>query len=164
MPGVRWNRQTSRYLRPARDWVRRFSPGKAANIARTARKAVIADFAPADEIQMRLLQFMRQRFDHVSYEHVCSGVGIPHVYEFFRDSEKTPKNSETTERIAMAGDRTKAIIEAALDPAAQPAMRCHHRYGGFHHGRRGGKPCAKGARGSEGCIWQAAFPSISCPS
>jgi glucokinase len=33
-----------------------------------------ADFAPADEIQMRLLAFMRQRFDHVSYEHVCSGL------------------------------------------------------------------------------------------
>ena len=34
-----------------------------------------ADFAPADDVQMRLLEFMRQRFDHVSYEHVCSGVG-----------------------------------------------------------------------------------------
>jgi glucokinase len=81
------------------------------------------DFAPTDAIQTRLLEFMRQRFEHVSYEHVCSGVGIPHVYEFFRDSEKTPENSETSERIAMAGDRTKAIIEAALDPAA-PSPRC----------------------------------------
>src|SRR5262249_8387323 len=46
------------------------------------------DFAPMDEIQMRLLAYMRERFDHVSYEHVCSGVGIPHVYDFFRDAEK----------------------------------------------------------------------------
>ena len=81
------------------------------------------DFAPADEIQMRLLQFMRERFDHVSYEHVCSGVGIPHVYDFFRDSEKTPEKPETTERIALAGDRTKAIIQSALD-AADPSPRC----------------------------------------
>src|SRR5258708_31760825 len=71
---------------------------------------------------MRLLQFMRQRFDHVSYEHVCSGVGIPHVYDFFRDGEKTPEKPETTERIAMAGDRTKAIMQSALDPA-QPSQR-----------------------------------------
>jgi glucokinase len=76
-----------------------------------------ADFAPVDDLQIRLLQYMRQRFDHVSYEHVCSGVGIPHLYDFFRDSEKTPEKPETTERIAMAGDRTKAIIQAALDPA-----------------------------------------------
>jgi glucokinase len=82
-----------------------------------------ADFAPADEIQMRLLEFMRQRFDHVSYEHVCSGVGIPHVYEFFPDREKTPESAETLERIALASDRTKAIIQSALDPAA-PSQRC----------------------------------------
>jgi len=81
-----------------------------------------ADFAPADEIQMRLLAFMRQRFDHVSFEHVCSGVGIPQVYEFFRDSEKTPEMPGTTEGIALAGDRTKAIIQSALDPAA-PSQR-----------------------------------------
>ena len=82
-----------------------------------------ADFAPADETQMRLLVFMRQRLDHVSYEHVCSGVGIPHVYDFFRDQEKTPERSETAERIASAPDRTKAIIQSAFDPA-EPSPRC----------------------------------------
>jgi len=82
-----------------------------------------ADFAPADETQIRLLQYLRQRFDHVSYEHVCSGVGIPHVYDFFRDGEKTPEKPATTERIAMASDRTKAIIQSALDPA-EPSERC----------------------------------------
>ncbi|MGO9260577.1 MAG: glucokinase [Bryobacteraceae bacterium] len=76
-----------------------------------------ADFAPSDDLQIRLLQYMRQHFDHVSYEHVCSGVGIPHVYDFFRDSEKTPEKPAITERIAMAGDRTHAIIQAALDPS-----------------------------------------------
>jgi glucokinase len=82
-----------------------------------------ADFAPTDEIQIRLLEFMRQRFEHVSYEHVCSGVGIPHVYDFFREGEKTEERPEVTERIAMAGDRTKTVIQAALDPAG-PSARC----------------------------------------
>jgi glucokinase len=82
-----------------------------------------ADFAPTDETQVRLLEFMRQRLDHVSYEHVCSGVGIPHVYDFFQDGEKTPESAETSERIATASDRTKAIIESALDPVA-PSQRC----------------------------------------
>lgn len=82
-----------------------------------------ADFAPADEVQMRLLQFMRQRLDHVSYENVCSGVGIPHIYDFFRDHEKTPERPETADQIASAGDRTKAIIQCALDPS-EPSERC----------------------------------------
>jgi len=82
-----------------------------------------ADFAPADSLQIRLLEYMRQHFDHVSYEHVCSGVGIPHVYDFFRDSEKTAEKPETTERIAMSADRTKAIVQCAFDPA-DPSPRC----------------------------------------
>ena len=82
-----------------------------------------ADFAPTDEVQIRLLEYMRQRFAHVSYEQVCSGVGIPHVYEFFRDREKTGESAEITQRIAMAGDRTKAIIQAALD-AGVHSPRC----------------------------------------
>jgi glucokinase len=82
-----------------------------------------ADFAPSDDIQIRLLEYMRQRFEHVSYERVCSGVGIPNVYDFFRDREKTHEPPEITERIAAAGDRTKAIIQAALDPA-YPSPRC----------------------------------------
>jgi glucokinase len=82
-----------------------------------------ADFAPLDDVQIRLLQYLSQRLNHVSYEHVCSGVGIPQVYDFFRDSEKTPEKPETTERINMAADRTRVIIQSALDPA-DPSPRC----------------------------------------
>jgi glucokinase len=82
-----------------------------------------SDFAPADDVQIRLLQYLSQRLGHVSYEHVCSGVGIPQVYDFFRDSEKTPEKAETTERIANAADRTRVIIQSALDPA-DPSPRC----------------------------------------
>jgi len=38
-----------------------------------------SDFAPTDERQIRLLEYMFQRFDHVSFEHVCSGIGIPNT-------------------------------------------------------------------------------------
>lgn len=81
------------------------------------------DFAPSDDLQVRLFNFMRQRLDHVSYEHVCSGVGIPLVYDFFRESEKIAEKTETAERIAKASDRTKAIIESGLDPV-EPSPRC----------------------------------------
>jgi glucokinase len=81
-----------------------------------------SDFAPTDDIQIRLLKFMRVRFDHVSYERVCSGVGIPHVYDFFGADELVPETAEVSARIAAAGDRTREIIKAAFDPT--PSLRC----------------------------------------
>jgi glucokinase len=82
-----------------------------------------ADSAPTDDTEMRWLEFIRERLDHVSYKHVCSGVGIPHVYDFFRDRAKVPERPEISERIASASDRTNAIIQCALDPA-EPSPRC----------------------------------------
>jgi glucokinase len=76
-----------------------------------------SDFAPTDERQLRLLRFLLARWGgHVSVERVCSGIGIPNIYEFLRDEEKIPEVGETAERIAASTDRTKAIVEAALDP------------------------------------------------
>jgi len=42
-----------------------------------------------------LLKYMLKRFDHVSVEHVCSGIGIPNIYEYLRDIEhilESPKS------------------------------------------------------------------------
>ena len=50
-----------------------------------------ASFAPTDEKQIGLLAFMLTHFDHVSYEKVCSGIGIPHIYEYLRSSGYAPE-------------------------------------------------------------------------
>src|SRR5260370_20340864 len=75
-----------------------------------------SDFAPTDERQIQLLRFLLPRWGHVGGERVCSGIGIPNVYEFLRDEERIPDRPETAELIASSKDRTKAIVEAALDP------------------------------------------------
>ena len=83
-----------------------------------------SDFAPTDERQMRLLQYLLRRFDHVGVERVCSGIGVPNIYEFLRDEEHVPEPPEVTRMIASASDRTKAIIAAATDPDhASPLCR-----------------------------------------
>jgi glucokinase len=74
-----------------------------------------ADFAPTDERQIGLLKYMFKRFDHVSVEHVCSGIGIPNIYEYLRDIEQIPEKPEIAQLIASATDRTAAIANAALD-------------------------------------------------
>ena len=44
------------------------------------------DFAPATRDEIALLHFLFDHLDHVSYERICSGIGIPNIYSFLRDS------------------------------------------------------------------------------
>ena len=81
-----------------------------------------ADFAPTDERQIRLLQYMRTRFDHVSVERVCSGIGIRNIYEYLRDVERMPESPEVAWVIASARDPSAAIIASAVDPRAPSAL------------------------------------------
>jgi glucokinase len=82
-----------------------------------------SDFAPTDKRQMRLLEFLLERFDHVGVERVCSGIGVPNIYEYFRDVEKMPERPDVAQLIASAKDHTKAIVDAALDPR-NPSELC----------------------------------------
>lgn len=82
-----------------------------------------SDFAATDERQIRLLHYLLPRFGHVGVERVCSGIGIPNLYEFLRDAENIPERPEIGQLIASAKDHTKAIVEAALDPQ-HPSELC----------------------------------------
>lgn len=82
-----------------------------------------SDFAPTDARQIRLLQFLLPRFGHVGVERVCSGIGVPNIYEFLRDEENIPERPGAAQLIASAKDHTKAIVEAALDPQ-HPSELC----------------------------------------
>lgn len=82
-----------------------------------------SDFAPTDERQIRLLEYMLKLFDHVSFEHVCSGIGIPHIYRFLRDVEHLPEKPEVAKQIDSAGDPSVAIINQALD-RINPSKLC----------------------------------------
>jgi glucokinase len=82
-----------------------------------------ADFAPTDERQIGLLRHMLKRFDHVSVEHVCSGIGIPNVYEYLRDIEHIPETPEVAQLIASARDPSAVIFATATDPN-NPSKLC----------------------------------------
>ena len=72
-----------------------------------------ADFAPTDERQIHLLEYMLKKFDHVSVEHVCSGIGIPHIYGYLRDVEGIPEKPKIATLIASARDPSVVIIHHA---------------------------------------------------
>jgi glucokinase len=81
------------------------------------------DFAPTDERQVHLLEYMFKLFDHVSFEHVCSGIGIPHLYRFLRDIEHIPEKPEISKLVDSAPDPTVVITNHAFGDA-NPSRLC----------------------------------------
>jgi glucokinase len=78
-----------------------------------------AAFGPMTPEETSLYIYVRERFGHVSYERVCSGIGLPHLYAFHRDrgAAESPAVAAGLAR-APEQERARVIIDAALDPAA----------------------------------------------
>ncbi len=81
-----------------------------------------ADFAPTTDLEIGLLQYLLKRFSHVSVERVCSGSGIPNIYDYLRDSNYAPEVPEVAAELAAAEDRTPVIVQTALAPGAPSAL------------------------------------------
>ncbi len=82
-----------------------------------------ADFAPRNELEMALLRFLLRRMDHVSYERVCSGMGIPNLYAYLKESGYAPEPSWLTKQLQQADDPTPVIANAALQ-STPPCALC----------------------------------------
>ncbi|HZQ19776.1 MAG TPA: glucokinase [Terriglobales bacterium] len=71
------------------------------------------DFGPLNEIQVQLLQYLRGRFEHVSYERVLSGPGLVNIFDFLRDTGKgKPPDWLVAEMVES--DAARAISEAGM--------------------------------------------------
>ncbi len=80
-----------------------------------------ADFAPGDAQQAELWRYLSKRYGHVAYERVCSGSGIPNIYDFLRDAGHAAESPEFATRLASAADRTPLIVQAGMtDPNGNP--------------------------------------------
>ncbi|WP_147820353.1 glucokinase [Salidesulfovibrio onnuriiensis] len=73
------------------------------------------EFGPRTELQMELLAYLLEKYDHVSYERVCAGVGIPNLYAFLRDTGKHPEPEALARDLAEAEDQTPVIVRAGLE-------------------------------------------------
>jgi glucokinase len=76
------------------------------------------DFAPTNEQEIGLLIHMRKKYDHVSYERVCSGIGIPNIYTYLRDSGFAEEPLWLSEKLSKSTDYTPIIVDAALDQSS----------------------------------------------
>ena len=82
-----------------------------------------ADFAPRNSTEIELLRHLMNRFDHVSYERVCSGSGLPNIYQYLKDSGHAEEPAWLRDQLASAADPTPIIANAALDERA-PCPLC----------------------------------------
>ena len=73
------------------------------------------DFGPTTLEQMELLRYLKTKIDHVSYERVCSGLGIPNIYAFYRDTGLFPEPSWLRDQLDQAEDPTPIISRAATE-------------------------------------------------
>jgi glucokinase len=83
------------------------------------------DFAPRGALQRKLLRELQRVHDHVSYERVCSGVGIATLYRFLAARAPTPPPAALAARLRAGGDVTPALVEAGLDRESGCAT-CRH--------------------------------------
>ncbi|MDB4950689.1 MAG: glucokinase [Gemmatimonadetes bacterium] len=73
-----------------------------------------ADFAPRGRLQRALLAHLHREHDHVSYERVCSGLGIPNLYGFLRARSGLPEPAWLAAAFAAADDTTPVIVAAGM--------------------------------------------------
>ncbi|MGD9053621.1 MAG: glucokinase [Desulfobacterales bacterium] len=84
-----------------------------------------AGFAPADESEIDLWQYLRDRFGHVSAEHVLSGRGLVNIYEWLKSGGDIPESPQIHQAI-RAADPARVISENALngnDPLCRAALQ-----------------------------------------
>lgn len=73
------------------------------------------DFAPRNLFEIKLLRYLMGKFGHVSYERICSGIGIPHIYDYIRKSSGLSEPDSVRQSIKQAEDKTPLIVTAALN-------------------------------------------------
>ena len=72
------------------------------------------DFGPRNELEIELLRYLLDRFEHVSYERVLSGPGLHNLYQFLRDTGRGEEPAWLAEQIAQ-GDPSAVIATSALE-------------------------------------------------
>ena len=81
-----------------------------------------ADFAPTNSTEGALLSFLQRRFGHVSYERLCSGSGLPNIYDFYKQTGPIPEEDWIAAQLAIVDDPTPVIVNGALSSERSCAL------------------------------------------
>jgi glucokinase len=81
------------------------------------------NFSPANSIELELLTYLLPRLGHVSCERVCSGMGVPNIYDFLRDFHGVPEPVWLKDVLEAASDPTPVIFKAAAEREVEICKR-----------------------------------------
>ena len=84
-----------------------------------------AGFAPADESDIDLWQYLQTRFGHVSAERVLSGQGLVNIYDWLKSGEDLAESPEINQAMRLT-DPARVISENAItgrDPLCRAALQ-----------------------------------------
>lgn len=82
-----------------------------------------SNFGPANPLEIDLLSYLQPKLGHISYEHICSGIGIPNLYSFLRDARQLPEPDWLRDAISNASDPVPIIAQAALESKSDICRR-----------------------------------------
>lgn len=88
------------------------------------------DFAPVDDTQIRLLQFLRQRYDRVSYERILSGDGLVSLYEFCHLKNPEKNHNQATQNITAEWVNKHSVNNVAANQALSLFVQIYGAYVG----------------------------------
>jgi len=71
------------------------------------------NFGPRTDLEIGLLMHLRKNQDYVTYESVCSGLGIPSIYEYLLSRAAENERTAISKELGKAEDLTRAIIDMA---------------------------------------------------
>jgi glucokinase len=74
-----------------------------------------ADWAPRNEQEIALHQYLSKKFGHVSCERVLSGPGLENVYDFLRDSQLEKEPDWLRDELTQGPDPAAVISQHGLD-------------------------------------------------
>jgi glucokinase len=80
-------------------------------------------FAPDNELELELLRYKLPQYDHISNERICSGIGIPNIYRFLRDTNRYPEPDWLNKKLLDSIDHTPIIVQAAVENQAEICVK-----------------------------------------
>lgn len=86
------------------------------------------DFGPTSLEEVDLLIYLQRKFDHVSYELICSGMGMPNIYAHLKDSGRFIEPEWLRAKLDAEEDRTPVIVQAAVEENVDIAAATLERF------------------------------------
>ena len=82
-----------------------------------------SSFSPCNRLEIDLLEYLLDRYDHVSTERVLSGPGLYNIYQFLRDTGIETEPADLADSLEHAEDPSAHISAKALEGAPPIAVR-----------------------------------------